>query len=98
MTAAVEAIGCLFAGVAKFFPHPIQLVTLAAIEAQGVAGIAVQFDHVFRGNSRDLMQVINVLRDHRRNLADPVEARQRAMSAPGFGKRKLRVHSEASTP
>src|ERR1700687_6114604 len=44
------------------------------------------------------MQIINVLRDHRRRLAGTVEARERKVSAAGPGGRKLRIHDEAPSP
>jgi hypothetical protein len=58
----------------------------------------VQLDHVFRCNSRALMQIIDVLGDHSRRLAGAVKACQRKMSATGARAGEMRLHREASPP
>src|SRR5262249_62327179 len=44
------------------------------------------------------MQVVDVLRDHARCLADAVKAGEREMTATGLGGGKLRLHGKASAP
>src|SRR5262245_60190591 len=44
------------------------------------------------------MQVVDVLRDHRRRLAGAMEARQRKMSASRLGGGELHLHGEAPAP
>ena len=46
--------------------HPGQFVALRAIEADRVGRVAVQLDDVVRRNARCLMQIVDVLRHHRR--------------------------------
>ena len=58
----------------------------------------MQFDDVFRGNSRGLMQIVDILRDDGRDLAGAVEARQRAMAAAGLCPAELLLHGEAAPP
>jgi len=44
------------------------------------------------------MQVVDILRDHRRRLAGAVEARKREVSAPGLRRGKVRIHGETPPP
>src|SRR5262245_39987490 len=44
------------------------------------------------------MQIINVLRDHRRSLSEPVKCGKREMPASRFCQRKLLVHCKAPAP
>src|SRR5262245_66625928 len=44
------------------------------------------------------MQIVDVLRDHRRRLAGTVEAREREVAATGPGGGKLRIHGKAPPP
>src|SRR5262249_44897199 len=44
------------------------------------------------------MQIVDVLRDHRRRLAGTVDAREPEASAPGPGGGKLRTHGNAPRP
>ncbi len=44
------------------------------------------------------MQIVDILRHHRRNLAGPVEARQRPVAAAGFGPAELLLHGETPPP
>src|SRR5262249_15201516 len=46
-TAAVGAIRRTLAGLRELLPHPGELVSPAAVEARGIAVVAVQLDHVF---------------------------------------------------
>ena len=88
--AARRAIRRAAVGRVQALAHPRQFVALLAIEAEGVGRVAVQLDDVFGCNARGLMQIIDVLRDHRRHLAGAVEAGQRPMSAPGWAPAELR--------
>ena len=79
-------------------PHPGQFVALLAIEAQGVGRIAVQLDDMFGCDARVLVQVVDILRDHRRHLAEAIKAGERAMATARLGMTELVAHGEAAPP
>ena len=58
----------------------------------------MQLDDVFGRDARGLMQIVDVLRHHRRHLAGAIEASQRPMAAPRLGLAELVAHGEAAPP
>ena len=58
----------------------------------------MQLDDVFGCDARGLMQVVDILRDHRRNLACAIEARERAMPTAWLGIAELIAHGKAPAP
>jgi len=73
-------------------------MALAAVEAFGVAGVAVQFDNPLRRNARILMQVVDVLRDHRAHLAARHQPCDRRMAGVGFGPGPAGGSGESAAP
>src|SRR5450759_3702983 len=77
---------------------PRKLVGPAAADAAGVSGIAMQFDDVFGGKPRYLMQIIDVLGDDGRDFSRSVERGERAMAASRLCRGKGRLHRKAPPP
>src|SRR5438045_3937941 len=69
-----------------------------AAEAAGIGGIAVQRHHVIPGETRYLVQIVDVLGDDGGNLAGPIERCERAMAASRLCRRKSRLHRKAPSP
>ena len=82
----------------ELFLHPGQFVALRAFETDGVGRIAVQFDDIVRRDAGVLMQIVDILRDQRRNLAGAVEPGERAMAAARFRLGETLLHDEAPPP
>ena len=78
--------------------HRLDLVADAAVEAGGVGRVAVQLDDVRGGKARGLVQIVDVLRHHRRRLAGPVEAGERPMAAARPGAAEAVLHGETPPP
>jgi hypothetical protein len=74
------------------------LVARAAIEARRVGRVAVQFDDLVLRNSGGLVQPVDVLGDHRRDLAAPHQRIDRAMAAVGERRPEDLLHREAPPP
>jgi hypothetical protein len=75
-----------------------QIVSLAAADAACVSGIAVQFHHMVGGETRGLMQIVDVLGDDGGDLAGPVERGKRAVAASRPRRGKGRFHRKAPPP
>src|ERR1700733_8794427 len=71
---------------------------LAAADAAGISGIAMEFDHMLGRKTRVLVQVVDVLGDDGGNLARFIERRQRAMTAARSGRGKGRLHRKTPPP
>ena len=82
----------------KLLLDDFELVPLAAIEASGIRGVAVQFDHLVGGHARILMEVIDVLRDHRRDGAAADQFGDSVMADIGLGTANIRVDGELPAP
>ncbi len=82
----------------ELLPHPVDLVALAAADAARVARIAVQFDHVVRRDTRTLMQIVDILRDHARHFSGAIQRGDGAMAASRFRRSERRLHREAPLP
>ena len=61
-----------------------EFVATMTAQARGITRVAVQLDDAFIGNARDLMQVVDVLCDHRSGLALLDEIRNDLVSAIGL--------------
>src|SRR5579864_4873527 len=98
VAAAARAVGRAAVRGIHALPHPGEFVAFIAIEACGESRIAVQLDHMLRGKSRRLVQVVDVLGDDRGHLAGAVKARQRPVAAARPGIAELVGHGEAPPP
>ena len=96
--AAAGAIRRALAVGLEFFAHPGQFVALGAVEADGVGGIAVQFDDILGRDAGGLMQIVDVLRHQRRHLAGAIEAGERPMAAARLRLGETLLHDEAPPP
>src|SRR5580692_3757299 len=60
---------------------PRQIISLSAADAAGVSGVSVKLDNVIGRETRDLMQIVDVLGDDGGNLSGLVQRCQRAVPA-----------------
>jgi hypothetical protein len=58
----------------------------------------MQLNHVFWRYSRGLVQIIDILRDHGRDLACPIEVRQGPVATTWFCVCEFLFHGEAAPP
>src|ERR1700738_3614581 len=98
VSTTVRTIRRAFACPAEPLAHPIELVTLPTVEAEGITVVAMQLDDVLRGDSRALMKVVDVLRDYGGGFPRAIKACQRKMTTAWLRGGKLRVHCEAPSP
>src|SRR4029077_3333174 len=75
-----------------------ELHALAAVEAFGIARVAVQLDHLFIRYTRVLMKVVNVLRDDVTHSALRTERCYSLVAVMGFGLCKRLLHRKAPAP
>src|SRR5205085_6304145 len=82
----------------EFLPDPRQFVARGTAEAEGVSGISMQLDDVGGRDPGLLVQIVDVLRDHRRRLPGLVEAREREMPPARPRTLELVLHRKAPAP
>src|ERR1700722_14515625 len=77
---------------------PCKIISLSAADAASIGGVSMKLDDMIGRETRDLMQIIDVLGDDGGNLSGPIQRSQRAVTASRPRRGENRFHRKASPP
>jgi hypothetical protein len=96
--AAAGAANGQRAACEKDLADGLEFVAGAALEAGGIGGVSVQFDHLLGGDARFLVQPVDVLGNDGAGRAAPYQFRNRFVTPVGLGRGNGLVAVELSRP